>query len=149
MELWEEWYNSPHPETVDLPNEFRVLADVPKLMLLRVLRPDRVSHGLSNYIKEKMGKNFVLQPPFNMEHSTQHLTSRTPLLFVLLPGVDPTPWVERYGFDNGHTEVLGDNHPQPSLHAIVVPSALLFFHLTQLLYFLYKHTIFLINTLHI
>ena len=135
VELWEEWYNSPHPETVDLPNEFRVLADVPKLMLLRVLRPDRVSQGLSNYIKEKMGKNFVLQPPFNMEHSTQHTTSRTPLLFVLLPGVDPTPWVERFGFDNGHTEVLGDHSPLPSLVATVVLCVLFIVYLTLLLFY--------------
>ena len=107
VELWEEWYNSAHPETVDLPNEFRVLAPVPKLMLLRVLRPDRLSYGLVNYIKEKMGSKFAYQPPFTMDHAMQHTASRTPILFVLLPGVYPTAWVEEYGTRMGCTAVVG------------------------------------------
>ena len=107
VELWEEWYNSPNPEMLDLPNEFRVLAPVPKLMLLRVLRPDRLAQGLLNYIKEKMGPKFAYQPPFQLERAMQHSTAQTPVLFVLLPGVDPVSWVEEYGAKKGCTAAVG------------------------------------------
>jgi dynein heavy chain len=48
-------------------------------------------------VKEKLGEEFVTQTPFNMSTTYNFSTAQTPILFVLYPGVDPTPWVENFG----------------------------------------------------
>ena len=42
-----------------------------------------------------MGEIYVEQPPFNMAETFSETTSKIPVFFVLFPGVDPTPDVEK------------------------------------------------------
>jgi dynein heavy chain len=71
--------------------------DMPRLILLRVFRPDRLPFALVDYIKTSLGEEFILQSPFSMEKTYEFTTAKTPVLFILYPGVDPTTWVEDYG----------------------------------------------------
>lgn len=68
-----------------------------RLLLLRALRPDRLTYALSKYVHEVMGEEYVEQPAFNMELTFKESSSTTPIFFVLFPGVDPTKDVERIG----------------------------------------------------
>ena len=54
-----------------------------------------------------VGEEFVIQPPFSMVKTYRFTTSKTPCLFVLYPGVDPTSWVEELGRDRGITAENG------------------------------------------
>jgi dynein heavy chain, axonemal len=96
-EDWEEWYNLPDPELHAMPTDCAYLDDIPRLILLRVFRPDRVPFALIDYVKKQLGEDFVNQPPFNMARTYRFTTAQTPCLFVLYPGVDPTSWVEDFG----------------------------------------------------
>ena len=97
-EDWNEWYNSPTPETAIFPGELgEQLKTIEKMLLIRALRPDRVSEALKAYLTETMGSNFVEQPPFDMLSTYQESSASTPIFFVLFPGVDPTPMVEKLG----------------------------------------------------
>lgn len=107
VDEWEEWYNLPNPENTELPGDYRSLEPIPRLMLLRVLRPDRLPFALTEYVKEKLGPRYVTQKPFSMEETYQHTTAQIPVLFVLYPGVDPTPWVEEWGKKKGITAESG------------------------------------------
>ena len=51
---FKEWFNSLNPETENLPLEWKALKDLPfqKLLVLRCLRPDRISIALVNFIKK-------------------------------------------------------------------------------------------------
>ena len=42
-----------------------------------------------------MGERYVEQPPFNIFETFSETTNKIPIFFVLFPGVDPTPEVER------------------------------------------------------
>ncbi|CAM9289667.1 unnamed protein product, partial [Choristocarpus tenellus] len=44
-----------------------------------------------------MGKNYVVQEPYNMASTFEETAPSTAMFFVLFPGVDPTPWVEGLG----------------------------------------------------
>lgn len=90
-----------------MPGDFGTLTDVPRLLLLRVFRPDRLPMALNEYVKEKLGEDFVNQPPFNMNALYEYTASKTPVLFVLYPGVDPTSWVEDLGKKKGITTQNG------------------------------------------
>jgi len=63
---WEEWYNDPNPEIRPMPGDARALTDVPRLLLMRVFRPDRLPFALTEYVRSKLGEEFVNQPPFSM-----------------------------------------------------------------------------------
>jgi dynein heavy chain len=98
---WEEWYNHSNPEQQKMPGDFEDLTGLPRLIIMRVLRPDRLPVALSDYIREILGEEFVNQPPFSMATTYRYTTAKTPVLFVLYPGVDPTSWVEDLGRQRG------------------------------------------------
>ena len=104
---WEEWYDKPESEMFPMPNDFKTLDEFSKLLLLRIFRPDRLPFALTEYIKDKLGEDFVFQLPFSMRETFKYTSSRAPVLFVLYPGVDPTPWVEELGREMGITAENG------------------------------------------
>jgi len=98
---WEEWYNTANPEVIPMPGEFKDLSEVPRLLLMRVLRPDRLPFALSEFVKFTLGDVFINQAPFKMISTYKYTTAQTPVLFILYPGVDPTSWVEDLGKQKG------------------------------------------------
>uniref|UniRef100_A0A3Q4GFQ3 Dynein heavy chain region D6 P-loop domain-containing protein n=1 Tax=Neolamprologus brichardi TaxID=32507 RepID=A0A3Q4GFQ3_NEOBR len=65
-------------------NEFQ------KMLIVRSLRPDRVSFCITTFIIKHLGSRFVEPPVLDMKSVVEESTSCTPLIFVLSPGVDPT-----------------------------------------------------------
>lgn len=59
------------------------------------MRPDRVSSALTSFVSETMDERYVEQPPFNIFETFDETDKKIPIFFVLFPGVDPTPEVER------------------------------------------------------
>lgn len=59
------------------------------------MRPDRLTSAMANYVAEEMGDKYVEQPPFSIFETFGEMAPTTPVFFVLFPGVDPTPEVER------------------------------------------------------
>jgi dynein heavy chain len=106
-EDWEEWYNQTEPEKADMPGDWNEVPAFQKLLLLRVLRPDRLPVAMSAFVSEILGNDFVVQPPFSMSQTYKYTTAHTPVLFVLYPGVDPTTWVEDLGKKYGMTRESG------------------------------------------
>jgi dynein heavy chain len=60
-----------------------------KLLLLRVLRPDKLTTAIQQFVVQEMGQAYVEPPPFDLEKCYQDSTAMTPLIFVLSPGSDP------------------------------------------------------------
>ncbi|CBJ30911.1 Dynein heavy chain family dynein heavy chain [Ectocarpus siliculosus] len=92
---WQAWFDDEKADQAKLPGEFeKSLNAFDRLILLRAMRPDRVSTALAKWIGQTMGTNYVLQQPYNMAETYIETSPATPMFFVLFPGVDPTPWVE-------------------------------------------------------
>jgi len=60
------------------------------VLLLRMLRPDKVVPALQSFVSETLGAKYTEPPPFDLEGAYKESSSTTPLLFVLSPGTDPT-----------------------------------------------------------
>lgn len=58
-------------------------------MLIKVLREEKLIHGIKKYIKAQIGGMFIESPPFDLEGSFLDSSSGTPIIFVLSPGADP------------------------------------------------------------
>eukprot|EP00968_Pinguiococcus_pyrenoidosus_P000337 scaffold23_cov268-Pinguiococcus_pyrenoidosus.AAC.7 len=124
---WQQWFDSEAPETAKLPGDYqKSLAPFARLILLRCLRPDRVTTALRTYIAEVMGNDYIFQPPFDMDAAYAETSNQTPTFFVLFPGVDPTPLVENLGatmgisLDNGNFVNISMGQGQEKLAESVV-----------------------------
>lgn len=60
-----------------------------KLLILRALRPDKVTEAMQLFITDQLDAKFIEPPPFDLPLSFKPSTVRTPLIFVLSAGSDP------------------------------------------------------------
>ncbi|CAM9207540.1 unnamed protein product [Chrysoparadoxa australica] len=104
---WRDWYAEKAPEDKPMPGEFSHLAELQRLIILRVLRPDRFTAAMRQFVSSQLGTSFVSQPPFNMGEIYEESSCSTPVMFLLFPGVDPTTWVEAMGKQVGITAENG------------------------------------------
>lgn len=65
------------------------LNDFQKMMVIRALRPDRVSFRVTSFVAANLGPKFVEPPVLDVQQVLEDSTSTTPLIFVLSPGADP------------------------------------------------------------
>jgi dynein heavy chain len=99
---WKALYQSDTPETEVLPGEWEgKVSDLQRMCILRCLRLDRLLFAVSRYVAENQGAHFVDPPPFNLNAIYKSSTYKTPLVFVLSPGVDPTKQLQGLAADLG------------------------------------------------
>nr|VZI11206.1 unnamed protein product [Spirometra erinaceieuropaei] len=88
---WNIWYTADEPENAKLPGEWEGSTnEFQRMLIVRSLRPDRVSFCATTFIVNNMGTRFVEPPVLDMKQVVDDSSVRTPLIFVLSPGVDPT-----------------------------------------------------------
>ena len=59
------------------------------MQVLRCLRMDRVTVGITRYVIAKMGDKYVQPPTLDYPAIYRQSTQMTPIVFVLSPGADP------------------------------------------------------------
>jgi len=110
-----DWYQHVTPEEERIPGDWRELEKMPfkKLQLVRVLRPDRMSAALTNFIRDIVpnGKNFVecdaeLSSYQVVESSFEDSTPLIPMYFILSPGANPVLDMDRLAAKYGKTKGL-------------------------------------------
>lgn len=73
-------------------------------MLIKIMRPDRVTSALNAYIRNRFGDRYVDARPFKIEKTNEETTKNNPIFFVLFPGVDPTEEVTDSANSTGRTD---------------------------------------------
>jgi dynein heavy chain len=63
---WRKWYSDQEPEIVELPRAMKDLSLFHRILLLRAMRPDRLTNALEEFIKINMGIEYVEQPSFDI-----------------------------------------------------------------------------------
>ena len=118
---WKRWVGEERLESADLPRSMRELSPFHKLMLIRVLRPDRISNALAQFVSTKLGPEYIEKTSFDMEKVYAESSNSAPIFFVLFPGVDPTPVVESMARKLGSTLVnisMGQGQEELALSAL-------------------------------
>lgn len=65
---WKEIFDSASPAEQPLPEPWEQnLTPVQKLMVLRVLRPDKLVLAVQRFVLKEMGSKFVEAPPFDLD----------------------------------------------------------------------------------
>jgi dynein heavy chain len=78
-----------------------------RCLLLRAMRPDRLTNALKQFVGDHMGIQYGEAKPFDVEAIKVEMNPQTPTFFVLFPGVDPTPEVELIGRQSGKVAADG------------------------------------------
>lgn len=98
-------FDSLEPQNEPLPGEWDTkLNTFQKLIVLKALRPDKITLAVQNFVVEHLGQPFVEPPVFNLQKSYKDSSITTPLVFVLSKGSDPVASFERFADDSNMTK---------------------------------------------
>jgi dynein heavy chain len=110
-----EWMQHFTPELEKLPGDWRELDKRPfeKLMVVRIMRPDRLTAALTNFIRDTLpsGKDYVeCDSEFSsyqvLESSFEDSAPQIPLYFILSPGANVVANVDKLAYKVGKTKGL-------------------------------------------
>jgi hypothetical protein len=103
-----EWYNMIAPESEKLPLEWRNLEQqlFRKLLVIRCLRPDRLTAGIQRLSREMLGKNFTERDAQRSSHqiladALEKSAPQAPVFFILSQGSDVAADMDKLARDNG------------------------------------------------
>ena len=98
-------YDAKDPMTVELPSPWNEkLNQFQKMLLVRVVRPDKVVLMVIEFVKKNLGQKFVEPPPFDLSKSFADSHALAPIVFILSPGADPMGQLVKIAKDKGFFE---------------------------------------------
>lgn len=65
------------------------------MLIIRCLRPDRITRCVFNFVTHNIGSKFVEPPILQLHAILEESNKRSPLIFLLSPGVDPASQVQQ------------------------------------------------------
>ncbi|KAM8934084.1 dynein axonemal heavy chain 11-like [Pelodytes ibericus] len=107
---WKKVVESECPEKERLPQEWKTKSSLQKMIMIRALRPDRMTYAVRNFVEEKLGTKYVERRKTEFAKSFQESGPATAIVFILSPGVDPLKDVESLGNRLGFTIDSGKLH---------------------------------------
>uniref|UniRef100_A0A8C5KUF0 Dynein axonemal heavy chain 11 n=1 Tax=Jaculus jaculus TaxID=51337 RepID=A0A8C5KUF0_JACJA len=110
VKQWRKWVESECPEKEKLPQEWKKKSLIRKLIILRAMRPDRMTYALRNFVEEKLGTKYVERTRLDLGKAFEESSMATPIFFILSPGVDALKDLEMLGKRLGFTIDSGKFH---------------------------------------
>eukprot|EP00920_Eleutheroschizon_duboscqi_P033547 GHVT01080713.1.p1 GENE.GHVT01080713.1~~GHVT01080713.1.p1 ORF type:complete len:1048 (-),score=57.55 GHVT01080713.1:3339-6482(-) len=94
---WKAWYDKLIPEDDPLPGTWAQLDGFRRLLVVRVVRPDRVYNAVKVFISNMLGEYYVQPPSLQFEYIYKQSSERCPVVLVLCPGADPQTDIQMCG----------------------------------------------------
>jgi len=104
---WKEWCEFEQPEANPLPQEWKKLSGFHQLLIIRAMRPDRMTLAISRWVEQVLGAKYGTAINFDLLLSFEDSGPAVPIFFLLSPGVDPAADVRALGKTMGKTEDEG------------------------------------------
>ncbi|UJR33040.1 hypothetical protein I4U23_020499 [Adineta vaga] len=97
---WKEWYLSEEAEKASLPGTIdSLITEFGRILIVRCLRPDRITHCLLNFVIHNIGSKFVDPPILQLNTILEDSNKRSPIIFILSQGVDPSAKLQQLAED--------------------------------------------------
>jgi len=94
---FKEWVDLEASEKEKLPLDYKSLAPLEKLCVVRALRPDRMTMATEDFVKDYMGVRYVADVASSLEGCYPETDPATPVYYILSPGVDVVGEIEAAG----------------------------------------------------
>eukprot|EP00770_Monocercomonoides_exilis_P008083 MONOS_8041.1-p1 / transcript=MONOS_8041.1 / gene=MONOS_8041 / organism=Monocercomonoides_exilis_PA203 / gene_product=dynein haevy chain 9, inner dynein arm 5 / transcript_product=dynein haevy chain 9, inner dynein arm 5 / location=Mono_scaffold00292:32264-47119(-) / protein_length=4951 / sequence_SO=supercontig / SO=protein_coding / is_pseudo=false len=105
--LWLKVLQAPVPTIEEFPERWNEnLTSFQRLLLIRVLLPHRLQGCMIAYVRQELGEQFIKSPPLDLERAHSDSSCRSPIIFVLSHGADPTQRVIRFARERGFGDRL-------------------------------------------
>lgn len=88
-------------EEVEWPKDFAHLNRFQKLIIIKILRPEKVIPAIQQLVIKELGEKFVEIPPFDLETTYLDSSCKSPLIFILSSGADPRGELENLALKMG------------------------------------------------
>eukprot|EP00658_Telonema_sp_P-2_P010906 TRINITY_DN14150_c0_g1_i2.p1 TRINITY_DN14150_c0_g1~~TRINITY_DN14150_c0_g1_i2.p1 ORF type:complete len:858 (+),score=283.33 TRINITY_DN14150_c0_g1_i2:115-2688(+) len=99
---WKEYSECDDPHERPLPGGWSdKLSSFQILVVLKMLRPEKLVFGVPNFVKQHLGEAYVESKPFDLMASYIQSDAVTPIIFVLSSGADPTAYLMKLAKDTG------------------------------------------------
>ncbi|KAJ3118419.1 Dynein heavy chain 7, axonemal [Phlyctochytrium bullatum] len=98
---WRSFTDCVEPLDATLPGKWNNVNEFQKMCIIRVLRPEKIIPVVQDFVKSKMGQKFIEPPTFDLAGSFEDSNHKSPLIFVLSPGVDPMAQLLKFADDKG------------------------------------------------
>ncbi|XP_076154944.1 dynein axonemal heavy chain 3 [Alosa pseudoharengus] len=128
VEKWRQLYDSSRPHGEQLPDNWRVLEGMDRLVVLRCFRPDKLVPAIQEFIVVNMGRPYIEPPTFDLSGSYDDSNCCSPLIFILSPGSDPTAgllkFAEDLGMGGSRTQTISLGQGQGPIAQLMIEKAL-------------------------
>jgi len=106
---WKEWCELERPEKESFPGDWKKMNGEAflRLLIIRVLRPDRMTEAMNQFVHSSMGQKYSQITSGTLEAAYADARPDAPIFFILSPGVDPVKEVELMGKRLGMTYEAG------------------------------------------
>jgi dynein heavy chain, axonemal len=93
-------YTVDEAEKASLPGSIdSLITEFGRLLIIRCLRPDRLIQTVIHFITKNMGSKFIEPPIIQLQTIFDDSNKRSPLIFILSPGIDPASTLQQLAED--------------------------------------------------
>lgn len=104
---WKEYATAAEPLEEKLPGEWEEHLDhFEKLIILKIFRPEKLMFGIANFVQYNLGKFYLESPEVGMTSIHADSDCKTPIIFVLSQGADPTDSIMNFARDKEYEDQL-------------------------------------------
>ena len=104
---WYEWSSDPKCDEVTMPGNWSTrLTPFQKALVIRTFREDLAIPAMAEFIKIELGEYFTASPAVSMADVYADTDSKTPCVFVLSPGADPTSILLQFAESKNYAKKL-------------------------------------------
>uniref|UniRef100_A0A8C7GW60 Dynein axonemal heavy chain 3 n=1 Tax=Oncorhynchus kisutch TaxID=8019 RepID=A0A8C7GW60_ONCKI len=125
---WKKIYDSGKPHEEQLPDSWRILVGMHRMVVLRCFRPDKLVPAVQEFIVDNMGRSYIEPPTFDLAGSYNDSNCCSPLIFVLSPGSDPTAGLLKFADDlemgGSKTQTISLGQGQGPIAALMINAAI-------------------------
>ena len=96
------WAESDEPFARDLPGEWEEkMSPFVKLAVVKIFREETAVRSAQQYVGVELGEAFTEAPPWTLDDVFPETDARTPVIFILSTGADPTAMLQRFATKKG------------------------------------------------
>eukprot|EP00331_Platyophrya_macrostoma_P018818 CAMPEP_0176474726 /NCGR_PEP_ID=MMETSP0127-20121128/43194_1 /TAXON_ID=938130 /ORGANISM="Platyophrya macrostoma, Strain WH" /LENGTH=757 /DNA_ID=CAMNT_0017870209 /DNA_START=1 /DNA_END=2274 /DNA_ORIENTATION=+ len=104
---WEKIFNAEEPMEQKWPDGWwDKLTPIQRLIVLRILRPDKMVAAIQNLIAAELGTLYIDPPSFNLDAAFQDSKWNIPIIFILSPGVNPMTELQKLADKLGYRNMM-------------------------------------------
>ncbi|KAK9744283.1 Dynein heavy chain, N-terminal region 2 [Popillia japonica] len=102
---WQAIYDLSDLQDMTLPPPWEeTLTHFQRLIVIRLLRPDKITVSASEFVKRELDAKFTMPPPFDISKSFEESSCLCPLIFILSPGTDPMAALVKFSEVKGYQD---------------------------------------------